>query len=548
MGSNNPLLRSNQNLLVAKLQRNWQNTIRNIWDEEGPLFISLSDSYLIHKSIPKFSDKLHDHTKNTVKELDILRTIENNRRKLLEVPETFFKSLLRCNDYSEINSNDNGLDLKLPPEHFAWATNVLLSKFFRMNEEQMSTLMENLENSEYYECYKNALLEDLEASKVQQLKLENIKDKQIAFANRLNDETIRISDYEFFNIVYGISLLDGKNEDSRERYLQANDVVIAYLDQNPDKDNKLHKNLKNIYTQIIQFLSYRTELKTLLFSPDLTSKLPVSCRTSSNEIDGSEVTAEIKQKHTRSFKETFDIELLELEKRLQNRLHELKNIEEKNSLLTSLKQIELEAITESLTLIATYRCTVVSQNHLGDIYQSFNGDFTQLLEGKINEIEFEARVNHLIKKYTPDQNILKKLITYIIAIIDFLTGKDKNQLPALLNVEDLKKYAKSFRKDFINYLNKLSFEAKEKFIQDYADKLELKLADLSSEKNTPRAETQKSTSEKSSSGTDSSQPPAMAPLITKFRSFHDDISDSFEKLVEEARELESALISASAAA
>ena len=548
MGSNNPLLRSNQNLLVAKLQRNWQNTIRNIWDEEGPLFISLSDSYLIHKSIPKFSDKLHDHTKNTVKELDILRTIENNRRKLLEVPETFFKSLLRCNDYSEINSNDNGLDLKLPPEHFAWATNVLLSKFFRMNEEQMSTLMENLENSEYYECYKNALLEDLEASKVQQLKLENIKDKQIAFANRLNDETIRISDYDFFNIVYGISLLDGKNEDSRERYLQANDVVIAYLDQNPDKDNKLHKNLKNIYTQIIQFLSYRTELKTLLFSPDLTSKLPVSCRTSSNEIDGSEVTAEIKQKHTRSFKETFDIELLELEKRLQNRLHELKNIEEKNLLLTSLKQIELEAITESLTLIATYRCTVVSQNHLGDIYQSFNEDFTQLLEGKINEIEFEARVNHLIKKYTPDQNILKKLITYIIAIIDFLTGKDKNQLPALLNVEDLKKYAKSFRKDFINYLNKLSFEAKEKFIQDYADKLELKLADLSSEKNTPRAETQKSTSEKSSSGTDSSQPPAMAPLITKFRSFHDDISDSFEKLVEEARELESALISASAAA
>ncbi len=513
MSKKNSIQSPEQNALLDELLFLGKETLESVWAEDGKLHDFLNQRYFIQQN---FADNAKDETNISDFEAAHALKLVKKRIEALENPSKFFKAMVKCHSLIESKSDsEDSLTLGYLadedyPEHFAWAIDILLRHFFRGRKNKLNTLIERFKDSDNHQPFKEILLRDISPSDLEHL--QTITEEQDNLHHKLVSEKETISDFDFLNNAYGLAHLNARENDAdcaQIPYYDYNVIVNSYLDSEDDDE------LKRIYARLIAFTDYEATINSLT-------------------------------QHS-----AFDIALFEHETALKLRLKVLKSAEEEEEPFNSLNLIEESAISSTLKKIAEYRYSNSQEQKLADTYEDINDIFTSLLEGEINEVEFQVNLDKLITKYEPGTSFWTKIIAYISAIADYITNKDRETLPRYWHLDKLKAYKGEFGQKFINYLNKLSHDAKKEFLLEYASKLELKLNPSSnpaspnhsnkSDSNEDKADDKSESADEVSSSASSLTTSKASFWFKKCRDYtgNEDISE----LMREAMTIEKALVS-----
>lgn len=436
MGSKKPTQIAEQKALLDKLNTLANDALESVWSEEGQLFDHLSQSFLIQQH--------HTRESQDVETVLPLQSIQK-RLKALENPSQFFNGMIKCYSLIIKTDNEDSLDLGYLapedyPEHFAWATSVLLKKLYRGRKSNLNALIESFKKAENLGNFAQILIDDISPELVDKANNFDQEFEQLKSVMIQNPESV--SDFDFLNNAYGRAhLLAKKTNDTVTNlpYYHYNLILNNYLDALTDKERQ-ENSLAQIYANIIPITDYQAMI------------------------------------HALKITDTFDDTLFEYETTFKLKLKEIRNTQEDKEPLDELNRIQEAFITQTLKKIAEYRYKNIQEQKLAKTYKAIDQLFTELLEGNINEINFQVNLDKLITKYEPGTDIFTKITAYVVAIIDYITNKDKETLPKYWNLNKLKTYKGEFAQNFINYLNKLSAPAKKEFLTDYANNLESKIS------------------------------------------------------------------------
>lgn len=439
MGSKKPIQIAEQKALLDQLNNLANDALESVWSEDGQLFKHLSESFIIQENHNSKSEK-----EETVLPLQSVQ----KRLKALENPSQFFKGMIKCHSLIITEGNEDSLDLGYLapedyPEHFAWATSVLLNKLYRGRKNNLNALIDSFKKAENHDQFVEILKNDISPDLIDKANNFDQEFEQLNSDLARNPNTV--SDFDFLNNAYGLAhLLAEKSNNTATNlpYYHYNLILNAYLDSLTEEECE-DSLICQIYANIISVTDYQAMI------------------------------------HSLKITDSFDNILFEHETSLKLKLKEIRNAQDDEEPFDQLNSIQETFITQTLKKIAEYRYKNIQEQALAKTYQDINQLFTDLLNGNINEINFQVNLDKLITKYEPGTDFFTKITAYVVAIIDYITNKDKDTLPRYWNLNKLKAYKGEFAQNFINYLNKLSAPAKKEFLTDYAMNLEHKITSSS---------------------------------------------------------------------